>query len=110
MVDFSFISARFLGADDANEVFAPPGEHDPVNLRVCPAQGNEANLSVVFTIVDPLEDLVGENFCGSEERDLVLAQVDSGFLFVPLEFQLHTSPRLSNIRPSFKYNTQMCTQ
>jgi hypothetical protein len=28
MVDFSFISARFPGADDADKVFAPPGERD----------------------------------------------------------------------------------
>src|SRR5271156_5053822 len=60
MVDFFFISARFLGADDVDEVFAPPGEHHPIHLCIDPAERNKANLSVVFPLVDPLHDFVGK--------------------------------------------------
>ncbi len=67
MVDFSFISARFLGADDAYEILAAPGEHHPVDLRIDPAEGDKANLSVVFSVVDPLHDLVGEDFGSGQE-------------------------------------------
>jgi hypothetical protein len=38
MVDFFFIFARFLGADDADEIFAAPGEDYPVQLCFDPAE------------------------------------------------------------------------
>jgi len=71
MVDFSFIPARFLGTDDADEVFAPPGEHNPIHLCVDPAESNKANLSVVFPVVDSLHNLVGKDFGSRQERDAV---------------------------------------
>jgi hypothetical protein len=60
MVDFSFISARFLGADDADKVFSPPGEDDSIHFRVGPAERDEANLSIVFPVVNPLQNLVAK--------------------------------------------------
>lgn len=104
MVDFSFISARFLGADDADEIFAAPGEYDSVYLRIDRAEGNRANLSVVFPVVDPLHDLVGEDFGSGQERDTVFGEVGSGLVFIPLELQLHA------ITPASTYNTQTCTR
>jgi hypothetical protein len=89
MIDFSFISARFLGAD-ANKVFVLPCENNRVDLRVGPTQSDE---SVVFTVVDSLQDLIGKDLCDGEERNPVFAQIDFGFLFVPLEFQFRASPR-----------------
>jgi hypothetical protein len=89
MVDFSFICARFLCADDADQVFAAPGEHDPVDERIDPAEGNPANLSVVFPVVHPLHDLVGKDFGSGQERDSVFGEVDSGLVLIPLELQLH---------------------
>ena len=97
MVDFSFISARFLGADDADKTFAPPSEDHPVHLRVGPAQSDEANLSVIFPVVDSLQNLVGKDFRGGQERNLMFIQVDFGFLLVPLELQFQASPRRFNI-------------
>ncbi len=94
MVDFSFISARFLGADDADEVFTEPGEHHPIDLYIDPAKRKKADLPVVFPVVDPLHDLVGKDFGSGQERDAMFGEVGSGFLFVPLEFQLHASHRL----------------
>ena len=94
MVDVSFISARFLGADDADEVFATPGVHDPIDLCIDPAECNKANLSVVFAVVDPLHDLVGKNFSSGQERDAMFGEVGAGFLFVPFEFQFHAPHRL----------------
>lgn len=41
MVDFSFISARFLGADDADEGFVAPGVDDAVDLGVDSAECNK---------------------------------------------------------------------
>jgi len=67
MVDFSFISARFLGADDADKVLTTPGEHDAVDLCFDSAESNKANLSVVFPVVDPLHDLVGKDLGGGQE-------------------------------------------
>jgi len=104
MVDFSFISARFLGANDAEEVLAAPGEHNPVYLRIDPAEGNPANLSVVFPVVDPLHDLVCKDFGSGQERDTVFGEVGSGLVFIPLKFQLHA------ITPAYFYNTQTCTR
>jgi hypothetical protein len=95
MVDFSFISARFLGTDDADEVFAPPYEHNPIHLCIDPAERNQANLSVLFPVVDSLHDLVGKDFGSGQERDAMFGEVGSGLLFVPLEFQLRASHRLS---------------
>jgi hypothetical protein len=95
MVDFLFISARSLGADNADETVAPPGEHDPINICINPAQGNPANLPLVFAIVDPLQDCVGEDFGSGQKRDAMPGEVGSGFLVVPLEFQFHASRCLS---------------
>ena len=89
MVDVLFISARFLGADDADKVLAAPGEHDPVNLGFDPAESNPANLFVILPVVDPFHDLVGENLGSRQERDMVLGEVGSGLLFVPLKLQFH---------------------
>jgi hypothetical protein len=58
MVDFSFISARFLGTDDADKVFASPGEHHPGHVCIDPAERNEANLRIVFAVVEPFQNLV----------------------------------------------------
>jgi hypothetical protein len=95
MVDFSFISARFLGADDADEIFAAPSENHPVHFCIDPAERNKTNLSVVFPVVDPLQYLVGKNFGSGQERDAMFGKVGSGFFFVPLEFQFHASHRPS---------------
>lgn len=62
MVDFSFISARFLGADDADGVFAAPGEHHPIDLCIDPAECDKADLFAVFPVADPLHDLAGRDF------------------------------------------------
>jgi len=94
MVDFSFISARFLGADDADEVFTTPGEHHPIHICLDPAERNKANLPVVFPVVDSLQDLAREDFSSGQERDVVLGEVDAGFLLVPLEFQFHARTAL----------------
>ena len=51
MVDFSFISARFLGADDADEVFTTPGEHHPIHICLDPAERNEQEQA--FKDADP---------------------------------------------------------
>jgi hypothetical protein len=67
IVDFSFISARFLGAYDADEAFAAPSEHNPKHVCINPTESNEANLPIVFPVVDPLHDLVPEDFCGGQE-------------------------------------------
>jgi len=91
MVDFSFISARFLGADDADKAFASPREHHSVHVCIDPAECNEANFPVVFAVVDPLQNLVRENLGGCQERDAVFSEIGFGFLFVPLEFQFHES-------------------
>jgi hypothetical protein len=47
MVDFSFISARFLGADDADEVIAAPGEDNAVDLRIGSAQRRVPQVSIL---------------------------------------------------------------
>ena len=97
MVDFSFISARFLGADDADEIFAAPGENDPVHFCIDRAERDKTNLSVVFPVVDPLQYLVGKNFGSGQERDAMFGEVGSGFFFVPLEFQFPASHHLNII-------------
>jgi hypothetical protein len=43
-----FLFARFLGADDANELFAAPGEDDSENLHANPAQSDPAKFAVIF--------------------------------------------------------------
>ena len=97
MVDLSFISTRFLGADNADKAFAPPCEHDPIDICIDPAKGNEANLSVVLAVVDPLQNFVGKDFPSGQERDSMFGEVGSGLLFVPLEFKFQGSPILYNI-------------
>ena len=94
MVDLSFISARFLGTDHADKGFASPGEDDPVDLGINPAEGNEANLAVVFPVVDPLHDFVGKDLSSGQKRDAMSVEIDPGFIFVPLELQFHASHRL----------------
>ncbi len=94
MVDFSFISARFLGADDADKVLAAPCKRDAIDLCVSSAERKKTNLSVVRAIVDTFHDLVGKNFGCGQERNAMFDEVGSGFLFIPLEFQFHASHRL----------------
>jgi hypothetical protein len=85
MVDLSFISARFLGADDADKAFAPPGEHHPIGLCFDPAESYKPNLTVVFPVVDALQNLVGEDFGSGQKRHAMFSKVGPSFLFVPLE-------------------------
>jgi hypothetical protein len=92
MVDFSFISARFLCTDDADEVFAPPSEHHPIYLCIDPTKRDQANLPVVFPIVDPLQNLIGKDFGSGQKRDAMFGKVGCGFLFVPLELVPHITP------------------
>ena len=69
MVDVSFISARFLGADDANESVTAPGVHHAENFRIRSAESNPANLAIVLPVVDPLHDLVGEDLSSGQKRN-----------------------------------------
>src|ERR1700723_3448437 len=66
-VDFCFIPARFLGADDAAEVFASFGEQPLIHLSIDPTEPSKANLPGLFVVVDPLDDLVGEVFGSGKE-------------------------------------------
>ncbi len=61
------------------------------NIPVNPAQSDEANLSVVFPVVDSLKYLVGKDLRSREKRDFVFDQIDPVFLLVPLELELHAS-------------------
>ncbi len=72
MVEFSFISARFLNADDANEAFATPSEHNSINLHLDPTKSDKADLSIVFSVVDPLQSIVCKDLGGGQKRDAVL--------------------------------------
>jgi len=67
MVDVSFISARFLDADDANESVTAPGVHHTEDFRIRSAESNPANLAVVLPVIDPLHDLVGEDLGSRQE-------------------------------------------
>src|ERR1700723_4754487 len=63
MVDLSFISllaARFLGTDDADEVFALPAEHNSLHLSIEPHRA-QLSPAVVFPVVGPSHDLVGKD-------------------------------------------------
>ena len=102
MVDFPFISARFLGADDADEIFAAPGENDPVHFCIDSAERDKTNLSVVLPVVRSASVSRWQKFGSGQERDAMLGKGGSGFFFVPLEFQFHASHYP-------EYNTQMCT-
>jgi hypothetical protein len=99
MVDFSSISARFLGADDADYAFAAPDEDHPIDLCVDPAEGDETDLATVFPVVDPLQNLVGEDFGSGQVRDAMLSEVGAGLLFVPFE------PQVPRVTP-FQHDTQ----
>ena len=101
MVDFSFISARFLGADDADEVFATPGVHDPIDLCIDPAECNKANLSVVFAVIDPLHDLVGKISAAVRNETRCLAKL-------ALAFSSSHSNSSSTHHTACGYNTQLC--
>lgn len=94
MVDFVFISARFLGTDYADEVFAPPSEYHSINLCIDPAEGYKANFSAVFPVVDPLQNLVGKNFGSRQKRNAMFGEVGSGFFFIALELEFHALHRL----------------
>jgi len=50
-----FLFARFLGADNANELFAASGEDDSEHLDANPAQSDPAKLAVILPIVDALQ-------------------------------------------------------
>ena len=52
VVDLSFISARFLGTDDADQIFATPGEHDPIHVHINSTERNPTDLSIIFPVVD----------------------------------------------------------
>jgi hypothetical protein len=83
MVDLSFISllaARFLGTDDADEVFALPGEHNSIHLCIDPYRA-QSSLAVVFPVVDPSHDFVGKDFGSGQKRDALFGKVGSGFFF-----------------------------
>jgi len=95
MVDVSFISARFLGANDADEPVAAPGVHHAKNFRLRSSESNPANFAIVLSVVDPLQDLVGEDFCSRQEGHAVFGKVGSGLLFVPLELQFHAARSLA---------------
>src|ERR1700723_716062 len=63
IVDLSFISlltARFLGTDDADEVFALPAEHNSLHLSIEPHRA-QLSPAVVFPVVGPSHDLVGKD-------------------------------------------------
>jgi hypothetical protein len=83
MVDLSFISllaARFLGTDDADEVFALPAEHNSIHLCI-DSNRAQSSLAVVFPVVDPSHDFVGKDFSSGQKRDALFGKVGSGFLF-----------------------------
>ncbi len=104
MVGFSFISARFLGVNNADEVLAPPCEDDSIDISVDATKSNETGFSVILPVVDPFQNLVGKNFSSGQERDTVFGEIGFSFRFVPLEFQVYGPYRLS-----LNY-TQKCTQ
>jgi hypothetical protein len=60
VVDFTLIPARLLRADEPNHAFAPPRVDHPKNRHVRAAKSDEPSFAIIFPIVDPFEDLVGE--------------------------------------------------
>jgi hypothetical protein len=61
MVDLSFISARFLCADDADHILTTPCLYDPEYLCIDPAQRNPSHLAVIFPVGDALKHLALED-------------------------------------------------
>src|SRR5579863_5966131 len=65
VVDFLFIFARPLGANDSNKVFGAPRINDPVHLDVSAAQCNPTHFAVILTVVDSFQPLVLKDGRGS---------------------------------------------
>jgi hypothetical protein len=58
VVDFSFIFARFLGADDANQILAAPRINNAIDRAPNSPQSDPAQFAVLLVIVDALQSLI----------------------------------------------------
>jgi hypothetical protein len=91
------MSARLLRADDPDHAFAPPRVDYPINRHVSAAKSDESDFAIVFPIVDPFDDLVGEYRRRCEERDAMLGEILRRLVLVPLELQFgHRAPLIHN--------------
>jgi len=88
VVDFLFMFARLLGADDADNVLVTPCVDDTINLRFGSAQSDPSHVAVILTVVDSLQPFIAESRSSGEEGDAMLIEVASGFGFVPFEFKV----------------------
>ena len=68
MVDVLFISARFLGTDDADEPVTASGVDHAEDFRLRSAESNPADFTIVLPVVNPLHDLIGEDLGSRQER------------------------------------------
>jgi len=106
IVDFFFIFARSLGADDADKVFGTPRVDDTVHLNIDAAQCDPADFAVVFAIVDSLQSLVLKDGRRGQERDAVPFQVASGLCLVPLELEFLLGHRVPSHVNTIVYTNQ----
>jgi hypothetical protein len=67
IVDFPFIFARFLGADDANQILIAPGKNNAIDLSLHAPQRNPAEFAVLLAVVDALQSLMKKDCCSGQK-------------------------------------------
>ena len=86
VVDFPFIHARFLCAEDAHQILVAPSVDDAIDLAIYAAERYPSHFAVILAIVNTFQSLVQKDRQSGKKPNHVLLQIDSGLRLVPLEF------------------------